>query len=104
MEAKVSILHKDYPARVRAQVERKLEHLERFSDRIMSVRVVLERQHDDHRVEIVVRVARGAVLVVDSREGKLSAALEESVQRMERLLKRLHTKRIQTRRRPRAAS
>lgn len=104
MNAQVSILHHDYPAHVREQVEGKLQHLVKFYERIVSMRCLLERQHEEHRVEIVANVGRGAVLVVDSRGSALSAALEEAIQRMERLLKRHHDKRMQARRRNRSAS
>ncbi len=74
MQAQVSILHHDYPVRAREQVEQKLQHLVKFYDRIVSLRALLERQRDDHRVEIVARVGRGTVLVVDARATAFSAA------------------------------
>ena len=101
MEAQVSILHHDYPARAREQVETKLQHLVKFYDRIVSMRALLERQHEEHRVEIVARVARGAVLVVDARSTAFTSALEEAIQRMERLLKKQNDKRTSGRRRGR---
>ena len=56
MQTKVSILHHDYPARVRDQVEQKLQHLAKFYEHIVSMRALLEKQHSDHRVEIVTAV------------------------------------------------
>jgi len=99
MEAQVSILHHDYPARAREQVEEKLQHLVKFYDRIVSMRALLERQHEEHRVEIVARIARGAVLVVDARGTAFGTALEEALGRMERLLKRHNHKHNDLRRR-----
>ncbi len=101
MQAQVSILHHDYPSRVRDQVEQKLQGLVKFYERIVSVRCLLERQHEEHRVEIVANVGRGAVLVVDARGTVFSAALEQAVERMERLLKRHNSKKMQARRRNR---
>jgi ribosomal subunit interface protein len=101
MQAQVSILHHDYPARAREQVEQKLQHLVKFYDRIVSMRALLERQHEEHRVEIVAHVARGAVLVVDARSTAFTSALEEAIQRMERLLKKQNDKRMSSRRRGR---
>jgi len=101
MQAQVSILHHDYPVRAREQVEQKLQHLVKFYDRIVSMRALLERQHDEHRVEIVAHVARGAVLVVDARGSAFSVALEEAIERMERLLKKQNDKRMHQRRRGR---
>lgn len=92
MQTHVSILHHDYPSPVRDTVESKLQHLVKFYDRIVSLRAMLEKQHDEHRVEIVANVGNGAVLVVDARGSAFQSALEEAIERMERLLKRHHDK------------
>jgi ribosomal subunit interface protein len=92
MQTRVSILHHDYPTTVRSMVDAKLQHLVKFYDRIVSVRAMLERQADLHRVELVAAVGHGAVLVVDARNDQFSPALDEAVSRMERLLKRHHDK------------
>ena len=101
MQTHVSILHHDYPALVRDTVDTKLQHLVKFYSRIHSIRAMLEKQHDEHRVELVANVGHGAVLVVDSRGSAFSNALEEALERMERLLKRHHDKLQQGRRRTR---
>ncbi|MCY2960297.1 MAG: HPF/RaiA family ribosome-associated protein [Planctomycetota bacterium] len=98
MQTLVSILHHDYPALVRDTVDAKLQHLGRFHDRIVTMRALLERQHTDHRVELVANVGHGAVLVVDARDGDFGSALETATTRMERLLKRDHDRRIDRRR------
>jgi ribosomal subunit interface protein len=98
MQTSVSILHHDYPALVRDTVDEKLHHLERFNDRIVSLRALLERQHLDHRVELVANVGHGAVLVADARRDDFGSALDEATSRMERLLKRDHDRRIERRR------
>ncbi|MBL8857900.1 MAG: HPF/RaiA family ribosome-associated protein [Planctomycetes bacterium] len=101
MQTHVSILHHDYPAPVRDTVDTKLQHLAKFYSRTHSIRAMLEKQHDEHRVELVANVGHGAVLVVDSRGLAFSNALEEALARMERLLKRHHDKLQQNRRRAR---
>ena len=99
MQTKVSILHHDYPARVRDQVEQKLQHLAKFYEHIVSMRALLEKQHSDHRVEIVTAVGQGAVLVVDARSTAFGTAIDEAVDRMELLLKRHKGKHAEARRR-----
>jgi ribosomal subunit interface protein len=101
MQTQVSILHHDYPARVRDQITDRLQHLAKFYDRIVSVRALLERQNEEHRVEIVTNVGKGAVLVVDARGEQFSGALEEALARMERMLKD-HNERISDARRRRS--
>ena len=65
-----------------------LDHLVRFFDGTVSLRAVLDRQHDDHCVELVANVRRGVVLVVDSRRDSISEAVDEAIERMGRVLKR----------------
>ena len=88
MKTEVAILHHEYPAKIRDHVTEKLQHLVRFYDGTVSLRAVLERQHDDHRVEIVANVRRGVTLVVDATEGSITAALDEALDRMGRVLRR----------------
>ena len=102
MKAEVTILHHEYPARIRAHVIEKLEHLVRFFEGTVSVRAVLERQHDVHRVELVANVRRGIVLVVDARAARVAAALDEAIERMGRVLARHKGKLRESRRRARA--
>lgn len=92
MKTEVSILHNDYPPRVRALVQDKLDQLTKFYDRMVSIRVLLERQNEDHRVEIVANAGRGAVLVADVVQDAFASALDESMDRITRQLKRHHDK------------
>ena len=103
MRTLVSIPHHEYPAGVRDTVEEKLQNLVKFHSRTVSMRALLERQHEEHRVEIVANVGRGTVLVADAREDAFTTALDEALQRMERLLKRHNEKRHEARRRAQRA-
>jgi ribosomal subunit interface protein len=88
MKTEVAILHSQYPARIRDRVAKKLQNLVRYFDGTVSLRAVLERQHDDHRVELVANVRRGVVLVVDARRDSITAALDDAIDRMSRVLAR----------------
>lgn len=98
METRVAILHHDYPPRVRERVEAKLQSLQKFFDRIITMRALLERQNEDHRVELVANVGHGPVLVVDSRDKAFGTALDAATDRMSRLLTR-HKEKLNTERR-----
>jgi ribosomal subunit interface protein len=102
MKAEVLILHHEYPARIRDHVVAKLQHLVRFFEGTISLRAVLERQHDMHRVEVVANVRRGVVLVVDARADRVIAALDQALDRMGRALARHKGKLRENRRRGRA--
>lgn len=88
MKTLVSIPHHEYPARVREHVESKLQHLAHYFERIVSVRALLERQAEVHRVELVVNVGHGVTLVVDARGDGHEATLDEALARMTQVLKR----------------
>ena len=92
MKTLISIPHHEYPPRVREHVETKLQHLARFFDRIVSIRALLERQAELHRVELVANVGQGVTLVVDARGAGLEATLDEALERMARVLRRHKTR------------
>ena len=99
MRTHVSILHHDYPADLRERVKGKLEALGRFNEHITSMTARLEREGDGHRVELVAQIAHGPTLVADVCRDVFSGALEESLDRMGRSLRRSNRKRGLERRR-----
>jgi len=99
MKMEVAILHKDYPEQIRETVEQKLQGLVKFFDRAKSLRAVLERQNEDHRIEIIANCGRGTVLVADTTGSSFPAALDEAIDRITRQLKRHHDKVTRDRRR-----
>jgi len=100
LKTQVSIHHHDYPAELRELVEEKLEQLFRFCSDKVTFRARLEREADDHRVEIVATVPHGPVLVADVRAEGVRPALDEALDRMARKLKRAREKAVLERRRP----
>ena len=88
MKTEVAILHQQYPAEIREHVVSRMQHLVRFFEGTVSLRAVLKKQHDEHCVELVASVRRGVVLVVDARAESITAALDEAMNRMGRVLSR----------------
>jgi len=88
MKTEVAILHQEYPAKIREHVVSKLQHLVRFFEGTVSLRAVLQKQHDEHCVELVANVRRGVVLVVEARANSIAGALDEAMNRMGRVLTR----------------
>ena len=101
MKTIVSVPHRAYPNSVRDSAEAKLQQLAKYFDRIASLRAVLDREHDSHKVEIVVHVGHGATLVVDSKAATFDAALEDALTRMKSLLTRHKQRLVQRHRRAR---
>jgi ribosomal subunit interface protein len=88
MKTEVAILHHEYPATIRDLVVDKLQNLVKYYEGTVSIRAVLDRQHDEHRVELVANVRRGVVLVVDARADNITSALDSALERMGRVLSR----------------
>jgi ribosomal subunit interface protein len=101
MKTDVAILHNEYPTHVREDVAGKLQQLAKYFERTVSIRALLERQKETHRVELVANVGQGVVLVVDAREESVRHALDEAMSRMARVLKRHKAKLTNERRRMR---
>ncbi len=99
MKTVVQIPHHEYSAAVREHVESRLHQLLHYYERIVSLRAVLERQSDQHRVELVANVGHHATLVVDARAGVLEGAIDEALGRMRTILERHKGKRAGRRRR-----
>lgn len=95
MKTEVSVPHHEYPARVRQSVEDKLQQLLKYYDRILSIRAVLQREHEEHKIELVAHVGHGATLVVDAKDDLLDKAVDQAMQRMGRVLKRHKTRLIE---------
>jgi len=88
LKTEIAILHNEYSTRVRDLVAEKLQGLARYFDGTVSIRAVLERQRDEHRVDLVAHVRRGVVLVVDARADSIMGALEEAIAKQKRVLAR----------------
>ena len=101
MKTEVAIIHHEYPTSIRDHAVAKLQHLVRYFEGTVSVRAVLERQHDEHCAELIANVRRGVVLVVDARADGITAALDEAVTRMGRVLARHKARLKETRRKVR---
>jgi ribosomal subunit interface protein len=96
MQTHVSILHRDYPARVRGIVEQRLSDLGRYYDRIVTVSARLERSSRQSgarcRVELVANVGHGNVLVASVHRDGLRSALDDAVHTLQRRLSKHHDK------------
>ena len=99
MKTQVSILHHDYPRRVRDLVDERLQGLTRFFSRLVSVRANLERQNEGHRIELVANVGKGGVIVADAQGDAFRSTLDEAIDRMSSQLRKHHDKQIDRHRR-----
>lgn len=100
MQTHVSILHHDYPARLRGIVEGRLDALPRFYNRIVTVSARLQRASRSHHVELVAHVGGGNVLVANVQRNGLRVALDDAMHKLQRQIEKHHDKvRLERRRR-----
>jgi len=92
MKTEVAILHHDYPSQTRTLADQKLQSLGKFFDRVQRLSAKLEKQGDEHRVEIVAHVGRGPILKADVTDATLKGALDECLDRMRGQLTRQRDK------------
>ncbi|MEO0652045.1 MAG: ribosome-associated translation inhibitor RaiA [Planctomycetota bacterium] len=92
MNIEISIPHGSYPASIRSQIEEKLEGLDRFDERTQNLKVILDKDNVEHRVELIATRAGGPVLVVDSKADSLSKALDEAIDRIGRAMRKRREK------------
>ena len=88
MKTQIDVPHHEYPSDVRDLVEGKITGLSKYYDRIVSMRALLEREKEVHRVELVANVGHGQTLVVDAHGELLNKALDQALDRMTHVLTR----------------
>lgn len=99
MNIEVSLLSKAYTPDLRDFVESKLVGLDKFNERLSSIRAVLDQQKDDHSVELVAKVDGVAPLVVEQTGEAVKAAVDQAVDRLARTLRKQRERVVDGRRR-----
>ena len=99
MNIEVSLLSKEYTSDLREFVEEKLTGLDKYNERLNSIRAVLDQQHDDHTVELVAKVDGVDPMVVEQASDSPKAAVDQAVDRMARSLRKQREKMVEARRR-----
>jgi ribosomal subunit interface protein len=98
MNTEISMLDPGYTPELRDFVEDKLAGLVRFHGRLNSVRVVLDRQREQHSVELVAKVDGDAPFVVEQVAESARAAVDLGAERLARVLRRAREKSVNPRR------
>ena len=99
MNIEVSLLSKEYAPDLRDFVEEKLTGLDKYNERLSSIRAVLDLQHDDHTVELVAKVDGIDPMVVEQVADSAKSAVDQAADRMARALRKQREKVVDGRRR-----
>ena len=100
LQVEVRTPHGDYPDGVREQVEERLSELTRFFQGTHSIRAILDREQDRHRIELLANAGGRTTIAVDATSDTFSKALTESLHRMQRALSKHKERLTDGRRRP----
>jgi putative sigma-54 modulation protein len=92
--------HLDISDRIRTYAEEKATRITRFFGRVDRVHVVLDHVHGERRVEIVVHLDSGAILVADERAEDLFAAIDLATDKLKQQVMRHKQKLLDRRQRP----
>lgn len=92
MKNEVALLHSAYPPSLRDYVERRLEGLGKFNERMTGIRAVFQHQHNDHVVELVASIGGSAPLVVETKASSPQVALKHAMASLATSLKRHRAK------------
>ncbi len=87
MEINITKRHVKVPEGFQDQLTEKLDRLERFFEKITSCHVILDEEHTDKTVEIVMSIM-GATLTAKAKADSLGAAADGAVSKLERQLKK----------------
>lgn len=100
MDITITARHCAVPDSIREQTLRRVQRLSRFEPRTVSAAVLFEVEHADRIVETRIGVAKGPPLVARASGPTFRTALNRSVDRIERQLKRHRKRRIARRMAP----
>jgi ribosomal subunit interface protein len=92
MKTEVALLHRDYPSNLRQYVEERLNPLTKFNERMTAVRAVFDRQHNNHKVELIASIGGRPPVVVETTAGTPQVAFRQALDGLVKSLKRNRTK------------
>lgn len=91
MKTSLTARHFDMSDKVRSHAIASMEALEKYFERIVDVRMVLSKEKERWRAEVIVGVP-GITLTAESQDDRLFSAIDDAVAKAERQLKKYKSK------------
>jgi putative sigma-54 modulation protein len=88
LKVNVSARHADVSERARQYAQRKAGKLSKYFDRVQSIEVILDRDHQDWKVEMIATGAHRMSVVAQHSSEDLLAAIDMVIDKAERQLTR----------------
>jgi putative sigma-54 modulation protein len=76
--------HEHHPASVKTYALEKAEKIARFFDGVNHIEIVLDREHDMHRSEMILSASHNLRLVGHASADSILAAIDAAVEKLER--------------------
>lgn len=76
--------HEQHPETVRDYARDKVGKLTRFFDGVQHVEVVLDKEHDQHKVEVIVSANNHMSFIGHATESSVMACIDRAVDKVER--------------------
>ena len=92
MDIEITARHYDAPDRIRSYVENEVKRLEKFHDRIVDCKVILEKSKEGEAVEINLHVS-GKDLYTSEISDEMIKSIDKAIHKMERQIKKFKGKR-----------
>ena len=91
--------HTDLPEELKQYINKKVQKLPRFYNRITSIEVIVDGDSRDSKVELIVKATRHQPLVAHESGNDRYASVDLAVDKMERQLRR-HKERLRNHKHP----
>lgn len=88
MNINISYRHRESSPEIEEHIRERLEKLEKFSKRIISVDVTLEREGAREIVEVRIKPGKGEIIIIKNQDYDLRKAFDKVDKKLERTLKR----------------
>ena len=93
MDIEITARHYDASDTVRSYVEKEVSRLEKFHEKILECKVILEKSKEGENIEIVLFLS-GKTLSVSESSDEMIKSVDDAVKKMERQLRKFKGKRI----------
>jgi putative sigma-54 modulation protein len=89
MQVNVSGRHTHLSAELKDYTVSRIEQLDKYSDHITNVDVIIDHEKDNHKVEMVAHVGHGPTLVAKHTGEMLNAVVDATFDKLERQVRKL---------------
>jgi putative sigma-54 modulation protein len=87
MNIQISSKHLDLTPAIESYINKKVDKFTRFFDRILQVDVIIDKEKNDHTIEIITDVEHHDAFVANAHHEDLYACIDQGIDRSVRQLK-----------------